>query len=213
MRLPDSEPRRPILSVSPAWRSADGSPTTHQSIRVPRALSVSTTRRVPSTAGPSSSLVIRKAIEPGWSRVLGDEIARSRSPWPRCRSSCRPRRARRARRRGCRAGTDPSARPRAGRSAPRRCARRNTTAGPDVPRRAQRLSTAPKRSRSTLEAEALEPGGDQLLAAGVVRRQRAPGDQFAGQRQRPWITCLHRRRPPRVDCQEKRRVAITYWRH
>jgi len=43
---------------------ARGSPTTHQSRRSPRSRSTCATRRVPSTDGPSSSLVIRNAIDP-----------------------------------------------------------------------------------------------------------------------------------------------------
>ena len=42
----------------------EGSPTRHQVIFSPRVSKVSTTRTVPSTATPSSSLVIKKAIEP-----------------------------------------------------------------------------------------------------------------------------------------------------
>ena len=56
---PESEPRRPILIVSPSSFSLEGSPTMHQSIFWPRSRSVSTTFFVPSTDGPSSSLVIR----------------------------------------------------------------------------------------------------------------------------------------------------------
>jgi hypothetical protein len=54
----------PDLDVSPKSCSLDGSPTRHQSMRSLRAFRSTTTRRVPSTDGPSSSLVIRNAIEP-----------------------------------------------------------------------------------------------------------------------------------------------------
>ncbi len=70
---PDSEPRRPILIVSPRVSWLLGSPITHQSMRSPRDARVSTTRRVPSIDGPSSSLVSRKASEPRWCRVTRDE--------------------------------------------------------------------------------------------------------------------------------------------
>ena len=59
-------PRRPILMVSPSSFSLDGSPTRHQSMVSLRSRSTSTTRRVPSTDGPSSSLVMRKAMVPWW---------------------------------------------------------------------------------------------------------------------------------------------------
>jgi hypothetical protein len=50
--------------VAELGRARWGSPTTHQSIFSPRASSTSTTFLVPSTDGPSSSLVSRKASEP-----------------------------------------------------------------------------------------------------------------------------------------------------
>ncbi len=47
--------------MSPVLRTEVGSPTMHQSSVSPRAASCSTTTLVPSTEGPSSSLVSRKA--------------------------------------------------------------------------------------------------------------------------------------------------------
>ena len=61
MSRPLSDPRRPCLIVSPTRSPLDGSPTTHQSMR---SESWPITRRVPSSAGPSSSLVTRNAIDP-----------------------------------------------------------------------------------------------------------------------------------------------------
>src|ERR1700678_582679 len=141
-------PRRPILMVSPSVFSLDGSPTRHQSMRSPRSRSTSTTRRVPSTDGPSSSLVINRAIV------------------PRC-SGCR--------RTNCSQAVSMAARPLFMSAAPRPynkpslmtglkgslChsssgpegttsvwpAKQNT--GPPLPRFAQKLSTGPKRIRST----------------------------------------------------------------
>ena len=58
------EPRRPFLMTSPKEAVDEGSPTIHQSIFSSRASKVSITRVVPSTKGPSSSLVISKAKLP-----------------------------------------------------------------------------------------------------------------------------------------------------
>ena len=65
VRRPDSEPRRPMRTVSPNACWLEGSPTMQKSMRCPRSRRRSTTRRVPSTDGPSSSLVITKPIAPG----------------------------------------------------------------------------------------------------------------------------------------------------
>ena len=62
-------PRRPFLIMSPVRSTEVGSPTMHQSSRSPRCLSRSQTTTVPSSAGPSSSLVSRKAMSmagSGW---------------------------------------------------------------------------------------------------------------------------------------------------
>ena len=59
-----SEPRRPILMVSPSTLSEDGSPTTQASTRSPSAISCSTTSLVPWVARPSSSPVISRDREP-----------------------------------------------------------------------------------------------------------------------------------------------------
>ena len=59
-----SEPRRPIFSVSPERAVEVGSPTMQWSIRSPRAFSQSSTFAVPLIAGPSSSPVISRLIEP-----------------------------------------------------------------------------------------------------------------------------------------------------
>ena len=66
LSVPPSEPRRPFFMTSPRRSELVGSPTRHQSITSSLAPKVSTTRTVPSTAGPSSSLVSSNAIEPGW---------------------------------------------------------------------------------------------------------------------------------------------------
>ncbi len=58
--------------VSPSRSRQDGSPTRHQSRASPRAARASTTLTVPSVAMPSSSLVMRKAMDPrcpGWART------------------------------------------------------------------------------------------------------------------------------------------------
>ena len=68
--LAPREPRRPFFTTSPTRLVLDGSPTMHQSRRSPRAARRSTTALVPWWAGPSSSLVMRKAMAPlcsGWS--------------------------------------------------------------------------------------------------------------------------------------------------
>jgi hypothetical protein len=54
-----------MRTVSPKACWLDGSPTMQYLTGCPRCRSASTTRRVPSTERPSSSLVIRMAIEPG----------------------------------------------------------------------------------------------------------------------------------------------------
>ena len=60
--LPLRVPRRPFLIMSPVRSTEVGSPTMHQSSRSPRCWSASQTTTVPSSAGPSSSLVSRKAM-------------------------------------------------------------------------------------------------------------------------------------------------------
>ena len=86
-----------------ALRSRARRPGTNRWSR--RARSTSTTRCVPSTEGPSSSLVIRNAMLPRWCGMAADEFLAWRSPWRRGRSSCPRRRGRRACRRGLRAGS------------------------------------------------------------------------------------------------------------
>ena len=60
-----SEPRRPILIISPNCAGLVGSPTMQASMRSPRAASRSSIGLVPLTAGPSSSPVMSSAMEPG----------------------------------------------------------------------------------------------------------------------------------------------------
>ncbi len=62
MRRPLMVPRRPFLIMSPVRSTDVGSPTMHQSRRSPRSRSNSTTTLVPSTEGPSSSLVSSRAM-------------------------------------------------------------------------------------------------------------------------------------------------------
>ena len=64
---PDIEPRRPFFTMSPTLRTEVGSPTMQASSRSPRSTSHSQTLTVPLCAGPSSSLVSRKAMAPRWS--------------------------------------------------------------------------------------------------------------------------------------------------
>ena len=59
--LPVKEPRRPFLIMSPVFSTEVGSPTMHQSKTCWRDFKASQTTTVPSTEGPSSSLVNRKA--------------------------------------------------------------------------------------------------------------------------------------------------------
>ncbi len=62
-------PRRPFLIMSPTRSTEVGSPTMHQSSRSPRSRRRSQTTAVPSTEGPSSSLVSSSAIDnagSGW---------------------------------------------------------------------------------------------------------------------------------------------------
>ena len=61
-------PRRPIFIMSPKRRELVGSPTTQASIVSPRSASFFSILTVPLTAGPSSSPVIRRLIEPPKSR-------------------------------------------------------------------------------------------------------------------------------------------------
>ena len=58
------EPRRPFLMTSPSVLVLEGSPTRHHFIFSFLSSRYSTTFTVPSVAGPSSSLVIRKPTEP-----------------------------------------------------------------------------------------------------------------------------------------------------
>ena len=69
---PLSEPRRPCLIVSPSALTHVGSPTMQWSNSSPLASAQSRSLTVPLTAGPSSSPVMRKLIEP-CKRRLGDE--------------------------------------------------------------------------------------------------------------------------------------------
>ena len=160
-------------------------------MRSPRAASCSHDHaRVPSSAGPSSSLVSSKAIGAGVVRRARRRIPRSRPPSPRSRSSCRRRRGRTAGRRGASARRGRWSTARAGRWAPRRCGRRRPASAAGAARRgacAHRLvtrkSSGPLRwSRSRSRAA---PGARRAaLAARVVGRDRAAGDQRFGQVQR-----------------------------
>ena len=59
-----TEPRRPILTVSPSRSTEVGSPIRIMSGRMPRSSSQSMIRGVPKVAGPSSSPVMRKQSVP-----------------------------------------------------------------------------------------------------------------------------------------------------
>ncbi len=56
--VPESEPRRPILMVSPSFAREVGSPTSAASKRSPCSRAQASIFTVPLTAGPSSSPVI-----------------------------------------------------------------------------------------------------------------------------------------------------------
>ena len=62
--LPDSEPRRPFLTMSPERSTEVGSPTMQASSRTPAGAAIRPPSRCRRPAGPSSSLVSRKASEP-----------------------------------------------------------------------------------------------------------------------------------------------------
>ena len=62
--MPDKLPRRPMRTVSPSLTALDGSPTTQYWNVSPRLANVSMTFSVPSSAAPSSSLVISMPSEP-----------------------------------------------------------------------------------------------------------------------------------------------------
>jgi hypothetical protein len=62
--LPETEPRRPILIMSPIASGLVGSPSTQASQLSPRSIAHFRSLIVPLIAGPSSSPVIRKEIEP-----------------------------------------------------------------------------------------------------------------------------------------------------
>ena len=167
-----------MRTVSPKACRLDGSPTMQQSTRSPRSTRRSTTRRVPSTDRPSSSLVMTKAIAPGW-------LGRSRrrcpqpSPWPRRRSSCRRRPARTGGRRATTGsnGFDVPLLERA-RSARRRCGRQST--GSARAAAADRPEVVDVVESQVLDGkpERFESGGDQLLAAAVLRRNRLAAYQL-----------------------------------
>lgn len=57
------EPRRPFFTTSPTTAVEEGSPTMRSDLLVAR-FGVSITRVVPLMKGPSSSEVIRKAMDP-----------------------------------------------------------------------------------------------------------------------------------------------------
>ncbi len=63
--IPDRLPRRPTRTVSPSRSLLDGSPTMQYWNVSPRRASVSMTFSVPSSAAPSSSLVISIPSAPG----------------------------------------------------------------------------------------------------------------------------------------------------
>ena len=75
--VPDSEPRRPILTMSPSCRGLVGSPTIAASQLSPLAAAQSSSFAVPLIEGPSSSPVIRSETEPLQRAVLF-EMARHR---------------------------------------------------------------------------------------------------------------------------------------
>ena len=72
-------PRRPIFIMSPKRLELVGSPTTQASIVSPRSARRFSILTVPLTAGPSSSPVIRRLIEPPKSppRFLRKRVAAS----------------------------------------------------------------------------------------------------------------------------------------
>ena len=70
------------------------------------------------------------------------------------------------------------------RPAPRRYGRRSRDAAPPVPRRANRFSISPKRSRRDGEAEPLQRVRQHSLRAGIGRGDRGAADQRLGERQR-----------------------------
>ena len=70
-------PRRPILTMSPSFTGQVGSPTRQKSGIWPLASIHSSTLTVPSTAGPSSSPVISRLIEP-FGRTVGQVLRRGR---------------------------------------------------------------------------------------------------------------------------------------
>ena len=136
---PLSEPRRPCLIVSPARSSLDGSPTTHQSIE---SASRSITRRVPSSAGPSSSLVTRNAIDPrgsGRRAVNRSQAVTIAARLPFMSAAPRPWR-KPSRRTGSNGGVVQAS---SGPGGTTSVWPRNTNRGGSVPLRAQRLLTAP----------------------------------------------------------------------
>ena len=108
-----TEPRRPILTVSPSRSTEVGSPTRHRSGIAPARAHVidqrdgAVARRAFLVAGDDEAERAR----------LGGDLRHCRRPSPRSRPSCRPRRGRGAGRRAARARTAP-------RSSPRPAARR-----------------------------------------------------------------------------------------
>ena len=136
--------------VSPSALSLDGSPTRHQSMRSLRSRSTSTTRRVPSTEGPSSSLVIKNAIVPRCRglrptnsshavTIAASPLFMSAAPRPYKRPSLITGRNGSP----CHSSSGPV-------GTTSVCPAKQNT-GPPLPRLAQKLSTGPKRRCSTLK--------------------------------------------------------------
>jgi len=146
---PERLPRRPMRTVSPSRAALDGSPTTQYWNVSPRAASVSMTLSVPSSAAPSSSLVMSMPSEPaarGWrsakrrhALIIAARLPfMSAAPRPMSRSSCTV---------AANGSTSHCSRGPAGTTSVWPA---NTSAGAARPRRAHRLSTSPNLRRSVV---------------------------------------------------------------
>ena len=172
-----------------------------QSRRSPRCVQLLDHGTVPSSAGPSSSLVISRAIAPACVGCGGEEFLARPRRWRRSRSSCRRRRGRRAGRRGAWARRGRWSTAPAGRSAPRRCGRRRPASArgrvPPAhrPQVVTRNSSGPLSIVSQAKPSAASRCAEQGLAAGVVGGDGAAGDQLLGQVQRR----AHRGRRPKFE--------------
>ena len=178
-----TEPRRPILTMSPSRASEVGSPIRIMSGRMPRSAIQSMIAR---RAVGGRAFLVAGDDQAERARMIGDVGAGGDEGGDR-RPSCRPRRGRRAGRRGSRArtGRSPSPRPaaprrdgRRSRNAARRCRASRTDSRPARPAPRRRRSGGPSKPSGVSAASSTSntaPVAGVTLGQAISRAARSTG--------------------------------------